>query len=292
METNRLVHFKTLVEIGNMRKAAELLHVSHGGLSKSIAKLESELGAKLIRPEGRGIAITEQGKQVYAKARELLGAADSFLSDVKGLGSEVTDVVRIGTFEVFSTYFIGALLEKKTLGGSLRMREYVPGKLEEAIHGGEVDIGITYVPIPRAELSFSKACRIRMGIFSAASAFPRVATENLPFVVPVSPVEGSPTGVKGLDGWPDHLFARRIGFEVELMETALALCRQGNAAAFLPRFIAELHNKLVLPGYRLAERPMPRGLSAVSRDVYLITRKGEEDTRVVRQLASGLRLLT
>ena len=58
-------------------------------------------------------------------------------------------------------------------------------------------------------------------------------------MVPALPITGSPTLVRGLDGWPEDAYERHVKYEVTLMESALELCRQGRVAGYFPRFIVE-----------------------------------------------------
>ena len=288
METNRLLQFKVLVETGNMRKAAELLHISNGGLSKSMQVLEAELRRKLIIPAGRGIAITEAGREIYAKIGPLLQEIDN-LTVKEREESSPFNVVRLGTFEVFSTYFLGTLAAQQLKDHHLLVREYIPGRLEAAVAQKEVDFGITYLPIPHTGVDFVEVRKIEMGIFGLRGKFQGVKAEALPFVIPISPVEGSPTGVKGLDGWPDHLFPRLIQYRVELMESALELCRRGLCVGFFPKFVIELHNKSKLESFRLSPVPLPSGFRTVSRPVYLVKRGSQQEDKIMQSIAKAIR---
>jgi len=290
METNRILHFKTLVEVGNMRKAAELLGISNGGLSKSIKTLESELNVTLTAPDGRGLQITDDGKRVYQNSLLFLDSLEQFSSSIRNSNKYISRVVRLGTFEVFSTYFLGQMLSNDFNETEVMALELVPGKLEAAIAEGEVDIGITYLPIPTAGVQFSKVCSTSMGIFTRVGAFESVETRDLPFVVPINPVQGSPTGVKGLDGWPEHLFPRKVRYRVELMETGLELCRKGLAAVFIPNFIARLHNEEAAASFKLKRRANPSGLTEVIREVFLVYRNGSPENQVAKKVAKAIRL--
>lgn len=65
--------------------------------------------------------------------------------------------------------------------------------------------------------------------------FRQVTNSNdLSFVVPIHPAEGTPSKVIGPDGWPDHLIERQIKYRVTMMESAMELCREGHAVAYLP----------------------------------------------------------
>ena len=72
MNIDRLKYFSVIVETKNLRKASELIGITPGSLSKAISVLESELSIKLLRPEGRGIEITEEGLEIYKKSLSLL----------------------------------------------------------------------------------------------------------------------------------------------------------------------------------------------------------------------------
>jgi DNA-binding transcriptional LysR family regulator len=110
----------------------------------------------------------------------------------------------------------------------------------------------------------------------------------LPFAAPATPLQGTPTGAKGLDGWPDDKFPRSIRFHVDMMESALELCRSGLAVIFAPVFIAELHNATRQKAYCLEELTI-REKVAVHRDVYLVKRTGSEESPEMRVLARALR---
>lgn len=288
MDTNRLLQFKVLVETGNMRKAAALLGISNGGLSRSIQVLEAELRTKLIVPSGRGIAITDEGKEIFSKIGPLLYQIENLAAVAKS-ESPALPQVRIATFEVFSTYFLGPLAKKYLPEHGLLLREAIPGKLEAAVAENVADFGITYLPIPYAGIDFVEIAKLEMGIFARKDFCKDQALEATPFVVPVTPVEGSPTGVKGLDGWPDHLFPRNVVFQVELMESALELCRAGLCAGFFPKFVIDLHNKQCADLYQLSVMPLPSRFKMVKRSVYLVKKTSRQEDLAMRQIAKAIR---
>ena len=221
METDRLRQFCTIFETGNLRKAAELLHITHGALSKSMKKLESDLGYKLFLPEGRGLVVTDQAKKLYRKALDTLKSVEALYS----VSHTDTEALKIGSFEVFTTYFLHQL--KSWLPEiELKLYELTPGKMEESVGKGLIDFGITYVPIPYEGVEFVEVGKLKMGVYKKTESFINQELGELPFVVPNFPLEGSPSGVKGLDSWPESAPDRKIKYRVDLMESALALCRE------------------------------------------------------------------
>jgi len=288
METNRLRQFRVIVETSNLRKAAELLGISHSGLSKSMKALEAELGCPLFKTSGRGIVVSDQGMRVYEASKTLLTEVDRIQSAAKTMEKTI---LRIGSFEVFTTHFIGPLLKNYLPHVEVEIHELVPGRLEEALSFNRVDVGITYEPVPRKGIEFLKITNIHMGGYGLKAQFKNLELSEIPFIVPVSPLEGTPSGVKGRDGWPDEKIKRNIKFKVDLMSTGLEIARQGLGAIFIPRFVATLHNQFVNSSHFLEPIPLPKGLTHVRREVFIVKRESSPETSEIRQLAKALRNL-
>lgn len=64
MEIRRVKSFRTIVEAGGLTKAASLMHVTPGALSKSMRQLEREVGQRLFNREGRALRLTEPGQRL------------------------------------------------------------------------------------------------------------------------------------------------------------------------------------------------------------------------------------
>ena len=286
METNRLVQFRVVVETGNLRKAAEILGISHSGLSKSIKTLEHELGVTLLQPSGRGVVISDDGSRIYERSKRFLEEYEFLLGDKVESRNET---LRLGSFEVFTSYFIGPLLKNYLPETEVEVHELVPGRLEEALVTKRVDIGITYEPVPRKGVEYVKAASVLMGAFSLEGLYGDRDLHEIPFIVPVHPLEGAPSGVKGRDAWPDEKIERLVRYRVDLLGTGLELVRQGLGAIFIPRFVARLHNESTQPSRRLEALKLPRGLNSVKRDVFIVKRESSSEDAAIRQIARAIR---
>jgi DNA-binding transcriptional LysR family regulator len=290
VETLRLLHFKTVVDAGGLIRASEVLGITGGGLSKSIKSLEDELGYKLFRLQGRSLELTKIGEEFYRRLPSFLEALNH-LTELKDSSTQSSRVIRLASFEVFTTYFLADFVAKHLSQERAEIREATPGRMEELVASGHSDIGITYEPIPFKGVKFLKVSKIKMGVYLAAnSPYQKHPTEELPFVIPLAPLRGAPSGVKGLDGWPEHLFDRKVLYRVQMMETALQIAHRGAAAVFLPNFVASLFNQQGLNSKsKLVERQMPTHLKPVIRDAFIILRKETEENRVTKKLAKALR---
>lgn len=77
MEITQLKYFLEVAESQHMTKSAEKLHVAQPALSKSIHKLEDELGIKLFIAKGRNIVLTEYGKYLKEQLTPVIEKLDS-----------------------------------------------------------------------------------------------------------------------------------------------------------------------------------------------------------------------
>lgn len=290
MNLRRLEYFLTIAQTGSLRQASEILNISSPALSKAMKVLEDELETDLWIADGRRIILTDAGKALFRRAPDLI----SNLKDLKdSLNSKAPtrELVRIGTFEVFSTYFLTVLENLSWDNHSLELHELLPGEIEKYVVQGDLDLGITYMPIPDPQLDFLKVASVELGVYIKKGAFKGVAQEDLPFVVPVMPLQGVPTRIRGLDGWPEDAFQRKVVHRVTLMESALELCRQGRVAGYFPVFIVDEQNKRMCAKYQLERQRSPRNPNCKVRNanVYIVKRKSSSESLVIKQLARVVR---
>ena len=291
MDINRIRYFRSLVKTGSVTKAAQLHHISAPAMSKAIRVFEGEINETLLVPHGRGVLLTDRAKQLAPIFEEILRKLDSLIDkkDLAETFSEGNKPLKVATFEVFSTYFMETLIEKSFPGRPTLIHEMSPGKMEEAVSNGVVDYAMTYLPIPHPELDFLRVQNIEMGIFGLKNKFSEFSEKTTPFVIPVTPVEGSPNKVRGLDGWPDEAFPRHVLYRVSLLQTALGLCRRGLAVIYMPRFLAALYNETVKPEFTLYEKAKPKDFPSRKDYVYLVKRKTDAEGVIAKKLGAALR---
>jgi DNA-binding transcriptional LysR family regulator len=288
MNLTKIKYFSVVAETGSLRQAAELLHISPAALSRAITELEEELETELFVPSGRGIAITDRGKQLQRRAARLLGEYDSFVADSRR-GEEATNTLRIGTFEVFSTHFMSWAIDRYLPGRAVLLREAAPSELEEALLAREVDVGITYIPVPQEGLDFLKVASQEMGTYGRADRFRGVPFEKAPYCVPITPVSGSALPVQGLDGWPLDGPSRHVRFRFHMLETALEVASRGHGVLFCPPFVVKRYNELVRDEYHLERLPIPKGMRPVTMDIYLVKRRSTPEGADLQLLERALR---
>ena len=284
----KLKYFAVVAETGSLRRASELLQITPPALSRAIKQLEAELGADLFVASGRGIAITDRGRHLQQRASRLLSEYEAFVADMRR-PERSSGTLRIGTFEIFSTHFMGWAIDRYFRGRSVLMREMIPGELEGALINREVDVGITYIPVPHEGLDFLKVARAEMGIYGRCESFLNTPFAELPFCVPLSPVSGAALSVQGLDGWPLGGPSRKVRFQFHMLETGLNVAARGHGVLFCPPFVVERYNELVRDRYQLERLAYPKGMKPVKMEMYVVKRRSSPQSEDIRLLAKAIR---
>lgn len=281
-------YFLSLARTGSITKSAELHGISPPAFSKAMRVFEEEVGHELTIPSGRGLILTDYARSLVPSVEEILQKVDAIRAGVASVKADGKHL-RVATFEVFSTYFMARAIKEYFSEYRCELQEAIPGKMEEMVAGGKVDLALTYIPIPHSELDHLKVQEIEMGIFGKNHLLEKLDYSAVPFVVPIRPIEGSPNKVRGLDGWPDDAFPRDSAFQVGMLETAMGLCREGLAVAYLPKFVVNMHNELVKPVFQVKEMPLPNHFPKTKFFVYLVKRKTDVEGTESKKLVQAIR---
>lgn len=102
--------FTTVVEQNNFSKAAELLYVSQPAVSMQIRNLENELGTKLIHRGSKQLILTQTGKILYAKAKQIESLYEEAKREMSFLKNEVGGTLKIGASFTIGEYVLPAIL--------------------------------------------------------------------------------------------------------------------------------------------------------------------------------------
>ena len=92
VEPAQLRSLVTVVEQGTFTDAAIALGVSQAAVSRSVARLETTLGIRLLRRTSREVTLTAAGSRVLPHARQLLHDLDRLVTDARS----GQDRVRLG----------------------------------------------------------------------------------------------------------------------------------------------------------------------------------------------------
>lgn len=152
MELMQLKYFKEVARQENISRAAETLHITQSALSKSIAKLETEVGMQLFERQGNRIHLNHFGKILLRYADRIAVNIQSCQSELRELAGLEGGVVRIG---VSADVFIKHLVRDFLLSHSnvsmtclLQSNEQMAASLED----GTIDFTLSTDPIEGSDL--------------------------------------------------------------------------------------------------------------------------------------------
>ncbi|MET0951027.1 MAG: LysR family transcriptional regulator, partial [Pseudomonas sp.] len=66
----------------NFTRAAELLHITQGAVSRQISGLESHLGYSLFQRQARGLSLTAQGRELFPRIQQVFALIDEAVEQV------------------------------------------------------------------------------------------------------------------------------------------------------------------------------------------------------------------
>ena len=112
MDLKQLKYFTTVVEEKTVTAAAKKLNMTQPPLTMQLHMLESELGVKLFRREGRLLHLTEAGEKMYTRSLEILGLLTNTAEEMKLFKSGVAGTLKIGIISSVQGTFFNELIKK------------------------------------------------------------------------------------------------------------------------------------------------------------------------------------
>mgnify|MGYP001286686487 CR=1 FL=1 len=145
MEIAALHAFVEVAEHASFSEAAEALYLTQPAVSKRVAQLEGELGARLFDRIGRRVSLTSTGAALLPRARRLINDARELKRLVSDLSGEVRGRLVMGTshhiglhrlpgpLKRFTEAFPGVELDIRFIDSEAACRAVETGDLELAI---------------------------------------------------------------------------------------------------------------------------------------------------------------
>ncbi|MBP2653459.1 MAG: transcriptional regulator, LysR family [Firmicutes bacterium] len=112
MELHQLIYFKTVANLEHVSKAAEVLAISQPALSRSIAKLEEELGVPLFERQGKRIILNRYGRYFLKNVDRALQEIIEGRQALFDLQDANRGTIALAFLHSLGTHFVPALLGK------------------------------------------------------------------------------------------------------------------------------------------------------------------------------------
>jgi DNA-binding transcriptional LysR family regulator len=129
-------------ELGGLAQAAERLGRTPSAISLQMKRLQDDLGTKLFRKHGRGLALTEAGEVALAYAQRILALNDELLDTMQG--ANLAGHIRVGCAQDFATMLPSVLSQFASLYPRMQIELLIDGNtaLVESIDKSRIDLAV------------------------------------------------------------------------------------------------------------------------------------------------------
>ncbi|HQR08478.1 MAG TPA: LysR family transcriptional regulator [Gemmatales bacterium] len=144
----QLRHFLKVAELENFTRAAEQVELTQSSLSRSIARLEEELGQPLFDRQSRKVVLNDAGRLLLDHARNIIIMAEDAKAEIGDDGQ--SGKIRVAAIPTIAPYFLPECLKSfrdHYPQAQVIVHEDTTENLLKKIADGEVDIAIAALPI-------------------------------------------------------------------------------------------------------------------------------------------------
>jgi LysR family transcriptional regulator, hydrogen peroxide-inducible genes activator len=153
VELEQLRQFLKVAELGNFTRAAEAVGLSQPALSRSIARLEEELGQPVFERQTRHVTLTDAGRSLFARAQQILALADDAKAEISDDGQ--TGRIRIGAIPTIAPFFLPRFLQdfrRAFPRATVMVEEEITGNLLHKLADGVIDLALLVRPVEAKHL--------------------------------------------------------------------------------------------------------------------------------------------
>ena len=157
MNLRVLRYFLTVAKVQSFTKAEELLNLTQPTLSRQLAALEEELGAKLFDRGGRSITLTGEGVLLKRRALEIVEMEDKILSEFKGSQEFIEGTITIGCGEFMAVETLAEICRsyrEKYPRVQIALHTGTADAVSELMGKGIVDVGLFLEPVNTENLDY------------------------------------------------------------------------------------------------------------------------------------------
>lgn len=141
MELEQLRQLDALAREGTMSAAARSLHISQPAFSRSIQRLEAELGQPLLAREGRRVRLNDAGNVAVDWARQML-RDERLMRDALDAVARRARALRVGTVAPAPLWRLTGLMVELFPRETLTSETLDERDVLRGVQNGELDMGI------------------------------------------------------------------------------------------------------------------------------------------------------
>jgi DNA-binding transcriptional LysR family regulator len=156
VDTQSLQAFLAVADSGSFSRAGEQLHLTQPAVSKRIATLEDQIDARLFDRIGRRVTLTEAGRILLPRARQILVMVDDSRRALVNLGGSVAGSLTLATSHHIGLHRLPPLLKaytRKHPNVRLDLQFLDSEQAYQGVLDGELELAVvTLAPHPDPQL--------------------------------------------------------------------------------------------------------------------------------------------
>jgi DNA-binding transcriptional LysR family regulator len=156
-----VLSFVRVVETGSFARAAERMGLSKPVLSRRVARLEGQLGARLLTRTARGAKPTDIGQSYYARAAGVLAELESAQEVVAQAVTQIAGPIRLsGPISFGIAHLNGALADFARLHPKVELDIHLEDRAVDLAEGG-YDLAVRIGNLPDSALIARRIAPVR-----------------------------------------------------------------------------------------------------------------------------------
>ncbi|MBA4344456.1 MAG: LysR family transcriptional regulator [Methylibium sp.] len=256
MDLKQLEYFVQVAEQGSFSRAADQLGVAQPALSRQVRALEVELRETLLLRNGRGVTLTEPGRQLLARGRDILQLALAAQQEIGARRDEPVGQIVVGLPPSLARRITVPLIEhfqRAMPRAKLAVVEGFSTHICEWLGTGRVDLGLVYNPEPSPAIEITPVLQEKLMLVGPSAEMVRLGGRSVPLVelarLPLV-----------LPQW-GHSFRRLMETQAALAGVKLQIAWEVSSVPTILDLVRRGHGYAALTGSALSADSQPDGLA-------------------------------
>lgn len=158
MELLQLQYFIAVARLEHMTEAAHRLHVTQSSLSKTIQRLEEDLGVPLFDRSGRKLRLSEPGRRFLPRAEKALFELEQGRQELKDLSGVESNTLKLAVTTASTLPGILQAFRRKLPDIHFHVQMLSMQEMIALLQRGEVDFCLSSPPVRGEDLECQVVC--------------------------------------------------------------------------------------------------------------------------------------
>ncbi|PJN90712.1 LysR family transcriptional regulator [Bacillus sp. mrc49] len=144
MDFQQLKYFQTLADVKNFSRASVTLDLSQPALSRSISRLEQEIGVPLFERKSHGVELNKYGKIFLQHTNQALLEIHAATQEINDLNNPLNGTVSLAFIQTLGSSFVPELISdfrQEAPKLTFQLYQHTTSEILDRLASTEIDIG-------------------------------------------------------------------------------------------------------------------------------------------------------